>query len=102
MTKTCEVINLTPSDSGSQIAISSKRHGIYCTYRVRFCIKFLYIKFLLPATTVIVLQDSCVYSSIMYCSLVKSSRLIYIARSWDFRFTMLTWVRAKRSTGSSH
>ena len=37
----------------------------------------------------------------MYCSLAKSGRLICIVRSWEFRFAMLTSVRAKRFTGSS-
>ena len=37
MTK-CEVIDLTLSDSGSAISVHT---------RIRFCIKFLYIKFLL-------------------------------------------------------
>ena len=36
-----------------------------------------------------------------YCSLVKSARLICIARSWKFRFTTITSVRAKLFTGSS-
>ena len=37
---------------------------------------------------------------VMHCSLAKSGRLICIARSWEFRFTMLTSVRVRRSTGS--
>ena len=39
------------------------------------------------------LQDSCMYVA-MY-SLAKSDRLICIGRSWEFRFAMLTSVRAK-------
>ena len=46
------------------------------------------------------LQDSCMYV-VMYCSLVKSGRLICIGRSWEFFFAMLTSVRAKRFTDSS-
>ena len=51
MTK-CEVIDLTPSDSGPDSDfIKATCH--FCTYHICFCIKFLYIKFLLhqiPAT----------------------------------------------------
>ena len=47
------------------------------------------------------IQYSCVYV-VMYCSLAKSGRLICIGRrSSEFRFAMLTSVRAKRFTGSS-
>ena len=46
------------------------------------------------------LQDSCMYV-VMYCSLAKSGRLICIGKTWEFRFAMLTSVRAKRFTGSS-
>ena len=46
------------------------------------------------------LQDLCMYV-MMYCSLAKSGRLICIERTWDFRFAMLSSVRAKRFTGSS-
>ena len=42
-----------------------------------------------------------VHIVVMYCSLAKSGRLICIVRSWEFRFAMLTSVRAKRFTGSS-
>ena len=38
---------------------------------------------------------------VIYCSLAKSGRLFCIARSWEFRFAMLTSVRAKRFTGCS-
>ena len=47
-----------------------------------------------------ILQDLCTHI-VMYCSLAKSGRLILIGRSWEFRFAMLTSVRAKRFTGSS-
>ena len=98
MTK-CEVIDLTPSDSGSDNDfIQATSH--FCTYRIRFCIKFLYIKLQVPATTEIILQDS-VHVVVMHCSLAKSGRLICIARSQEFRFATLTSVRAKRFTGSS-
>ena len=41
-----EVIDLTPSDSGSDSDfIQATSH--FCTYRIRLCIKFLYIKLLL-------------------------------------------------------
>ena len=87
MTK-CEVIDLTPSDSGSDSDfIEATCH--FCTYRIRFCITFLYIKFLLhqvPATTEITGLVRVVESR---------SGLICIARSWEFRFAMLTLVRAK-------
>ena len=42
----CEVIDLTPSDSGSDSDfIQAACH--FCTYCICFCNKFLYIKFLL-------------------------------------------------------
>ena len=90
MTK-CEVIDLTPPDSGSDSDfIQATRH--FCTYCIRFCIKFLYIK-------ILILQRKLFYwirrVVAMYCSLAKSGRLICIARSWEFRFVMLTSVRAK-------
>ena len=84
------------------MVISSKRRKP----SIRFCIKllyttwfkFLYIKFLfihqVLATMEIISQASCMYI-VMYCSLAKSGRLICIARSWKFRFVMITSVRAK-------
>ena len=81
------------------MVISSKRRKP----SIRFCVKFLYIKFLLhqvPTTMEITSQDSCMYV-VVYCSLAKSGRLICIARRWKFHFVMVTSVRAKRFTGSS-
>ena len=45
-------------------------------------------------------HDACM-NVVMYCSLAKSGRLIYIARSWKFHFAMITSVSAKQFTGSS-
>ena len=76
----------------------------FCRYRIRFCVKFLYTKFNY------ITSSSCynghyftglVHAVVMYCSLAKARRLVCIARSWEFRFAMLTSVRAKRFTGSS-
>ena len=53
-----------------------------------------------PATMEIISQDLCMYV-VMFCSLAKSGRLICIARSWEFRFTMLTSGRVKQFTGYS-
>ena len=97
MTK-CEVIDLTPSDSGSDSDfIQATSH--FCTYSICFCIKFLYIK-----------SSSChngnyftglVRVVVMHCSLAKSGRLTCIARSWEFRFAMLTSVRFTGSSGKT-
>ena len=100
MTK-CEVIDLTPSDSDSDSDfIQATCH--FCTYRICFCIKFLYIKFLYIK---FLLQwnyfTGLVRVVVMHCSLAKSGRLICIERSWEFRFAMLTSVRAKQFSGSS-
>ena len=68
----CEVINLTLSDSDSDSDfIQAKKAKLEPT-----------------------LQDSCMYV-VMYCSLVKSGRLICIGRSWEFCFAMLTSLGAK-------
>ena len=89
------LIDLTPSDSGSDSDFIEATYH-FCTYHIRFCTSsFYYIQVL--ATTEIILLDSCV----KHCSLTKSCRLICIARSWEFRFVMLTSVRTKQFTGSS-
>ena len=59
----CEVVNLTPSDSSGSDSNFIQVTCHFCTYYFCVCMKFLYIKFLLhqvPATTEIILQDSCV------------------------------------------
>ena len=43
----------------------------------------------MPTCKQIILQDSCMYV-VLYCSLAKSGRLSCVARSWEFRFAMLT------------
>ena len=92
MTK-CEVIDQTPSDSGSDSDfIEATCH--FCTYMyyIRFYIKFLYIKFLLhqvPVTTEIIYR-AC--SAIVSQSQADSFAL---RACWEFRFVMLTSVRAK-------
>ena len=53
-----------------------------------------------PATTEIISQDLCTYV-VMFCILAKSGRLICIARSWEFRFKMLTSGRVKQFSGYS-
>ena len=95
MTK-CECIDLTPSGSGSDSDfIQATCH--FCTYYIRFCIRFLLHR--VPATTENYFTG-LVIVVVMHCSLTKSGRLICIVRSWEFRFMMLTSVRARRSTGS--
>ena len=64
----CEVIDLTLSDSGSAISVHTTSI---------FCIKFLYIKFLLQRKLFYRTHDVVV----MYCSLAKSRGLICIVRS---------------------
>ena len=95
----CEVIDQTPSDSGSDSDfIEATCH--FCTYHICFYIKFLYVKFLLhqvPATMEIVYR-ACACRAIILRSQADSFAL---RACWEFHFTMLTLVRAKWFTGSS-
>ena len=96
----CEVIDLTLSDNdsgGDFIQAKKAIHPflykfLYTT--LSFCTSsFYYIK-LIPTTMEIISRASCMYV-VMYCSLAKSDRLICIGRNWEFRFVMITSVRAK-------
>ena len=79
----CKVMDLNPSDSDSDADfIQAKKAKVEPNspsprYRYAYFTGLVHVR------------------SNVYCSLAKSGRLICIGRSWEFRFAMLTSVRAK-------
>ena len=72
-----------------------------------FCIKLLYTTssfsrlHQISTTTEIISPDSCTYVVTTVVSRSQPDSYFCIARSWKFRFAMITWVRAKLFTDST-